>query len=128
MITELGHYALILAFLVAIAQAIIPLVGAHNRWPGWMVFAEPAANAQFLLTAFSFGALTCAFITSDFSLEVVVAGGKCRVIAQHQWRSEHGCTNNLMIGVHDQASPRYYCFVICLIYCSILTSLSRYAI
>ncbi len=73
MITELGHFALILAFLIAIVQAVVPLIGAHKRWPGWMAIAEPAANAQFLLTAFSFAALTYAFVTSDFSLRLVVA-------------------------------------------------------
>ncbi|UMA66673.1 heme lyase CcmF/NrfE family subunit [Roseivivax marinus] len=73
MITELGHFALILAFLVAIVQAVVPLVGAHKRWPGWMAVAEPAATAQFLLTATAFAALVHAFVTSDFSLAVVVS-------------------------------------------------------
>ncbi|MEE3072558.1 MAG: heme lyase CcmF/NrfE family subunit [Pseudomonadota bacterium] len=72
MITELGHFALILAFLVAIVQAIVLLIGAHKRWHGWMAVAEPAATAQFLLTAASFAALTHAFVTSDFSLRLVV--------------------------------------------------------
>ncbi|NIZ60777.1 heme lyase NrfEFG subunit NrfE [Sedimentitalea sp. CY04] len=72
MITELGHFALILAFLIAIVQMVVPLIGAYNRWPGWMAVAEPAAQAQFLFTAFSFGALTWAFVTSDFSLRLVV--------------------------------------------------------
>ncbi len=72
MITELGHFALILALMVAIVQMVVPLIGAHRRWPGWMAVAEPAANAQFLLTAFAFGALTWAFVTSDFSLRLVV--------------------------------------------------------
>ncbi|MGD1882831.1 MAG: heme lyase CcmF/NrfE family subunit [Paracoccaceae bacterium] len=71
MVTELGHFALILAFLVAIFQTIVPLVGAQKRWSGWMAVAEPAASAQFLLTAFSFAALTYAFVTSDFSLRLV---------------------------------------------------------
>lgn len=72
MITELGHFALILAFLVAIIQMVVPLVGAHNRWPAWMAIADPAASAQFFLTCFAFGALMWAFITSDFSLQLVV--------------------------------------------------------
>ncbi|WP_298913545.1 heme lyase CcmF/NrfE family subunit [uncultured Roseobacter sp.] len=71
MITEFGHFALILAFIVAIVQMIVPLVGAQKRWPAWMAIAEPAASAQFLLTAFAFGALMYAFITSDFSLRLV---------------------------------------------------------
>ena len=71
MITELGHFALILAFLVALVQTVVPLVGAHKRWSGWMAVGEPAATAQFLLVAFSFGALVHAFVTSDFSLNLV---------------------------------------------------------
>ncbi|MEM9551614.1 MAG: heme lyase CcmF/NrfE family subunit [Pseudomonadota bacterium] len=72
MVTELGHFALVLAFLVAIVQCTVPLVGAARRWPSWMAVAEPAAMAQFLLTAAAFGALMWAFITSDFSLRLVV--------------------------------------------------------
>ncbi|MBO6777471.1 MAG: heme lyase CcmF/NrfE family subunit [Marinibacterium sp.] len=72
MITELGHFALILAFLVACVQTVVPMIGASRKWHGWMAVAEPAATLQFLLTAFAFGALTWAFVTSDFSLRLVV--------------------------------------------------------
>ncbi len=72
MITELGHFALILAFLVAIVQTVFPLIGAANRWIGWMKFGETAAVAQFALVVFSFGALVWSFATSDFSLRIVV--------------------------------------------------------
>ncbi|PIE16973.1 MAG: heme lyase NrfEFG subunit NrfE [Rhodobacterales bacterium] len=72
MFIELGHFSLILALAVALLQAIIPLIGAHKHWPGWMAMAVPAANLQFFLTAFAFAALTYGFVTSDFSLRVVV--------------------------------------------------------
>ncbi len=72
MFTELGHFTLILAFVVAIFQTLVPLSGAHKRWPGWMAAGETAAIAQFLLVGFSFAALMYAFITSDFSLRLVV--------------------------------------------------------
>ncbi|MCR8828101.1 heme lyase CcmF/NrfE family subunit [Pseudosulfitobacter koreensis] len=72
MITELGHFSLILAFLVAIVQAVVPMIGAQRRNAAWMAVAEPAANAQFFLTLAAFGALMWAFITSDFSLRLVV--------------------------------------------------------
>jgi len=71
MIVELGHFALILAFLLACIQGVVPLVGAHRGWRGWMAVAEPAATAQFLLLTYAFGALTYAFVTSDFSLRLV---------------------------------------------------------
>ena len=73
MIAELGHFALTLAFAVALFQTVVPLVGAWKHWPGWMAAAEPAALAQFLLVALSFGCLMHGFITSDFSLELVWA-------------------------------------------------------
>ena len=71
MLIELGHFALILAFAVAIVQMIVPMIGAHRNHAGWMAMAEPAATVQFLLTAFSFAVLTWAFVTSDFSLNLV---------------------------------------------------------
>ncbi len=73
MIVELGHFALILACMVAVFQMIVPLVGAHRGNAAWMAVADPAATTQFLLTAFSFAALTYAFVTSDFSLNLVTA-------------------------------------------------------
>ncbi|WP_147105856.1 heme lyase CcmF/NrfE family subunit [Tateyamaria sp. syn59] len=72
MITELGHFALVLAFLIAIVQSVVPMVGAWRRNPRWMAVAEPAASLQFILIAFSFAALMWAFIVSDFSLRLVV--------------------------------------------------------
>lgn len=71
MIAEFGHFALILAFAVAVYQMIVPMVGAAKGWQGWMDSARPAAMAQFLLIGVSFAALTVAFVTSDFSLKLV---------------------------------------------------------
>lgn len=72
MITELGHFALILAFLVACVQAVIPLIGAQTNRYNLMVLALPAATAQFLLLLGAFAALTYAFVVSDFSVRLVV--------------------------------------------------------
>lgn len=71
MIAELGHFALILAFCVALIQMVIPLIGAQKGWSGWMAVGDPAATAQFLLIAVAFAALMHGFVTSDFSLKVV---------------------------------------------------------
>jgi cytochrome c-type biogenesis protein CcmF len=72
MFIELGHFALILAAAIALVQAVVPLVGAQKGWAGWMAVGEPAAKMQFLFVAFSFAALTWAFVTSDFSVRLVV--------------------------------------------------------
>ena len=68
---ELGHFALILAMFVAMAQVVVPLAGAARNHGPWMAFARPAAITQFLLMAVSFGCLTYAFMASDFSLSLV---------------------------------------------------------
>ena len=57
MIAELGHYALILALGLALIQASMPIVGARNDDPTLMSVAVPAALAQFVFVALSFGAL-----------------------------------------------------------------------
>jgi cytochrome c-type biogenesis protein CcmF len=73
MITELGHFALSLALAVALIQTIVPLVGAQKGWSSWMAVGDPAATTQFLLVGFAFAALTHAFVTSDFSVALVVS-------------------------------------------------------
>ncbi|MCB2115132.1 MAG: heme lyase CcmF/NrfE family subunit [Rhodobacteraceae bacterium] len=72
MIVEFGHLALSLALMIALVQAVVPLVGAAQGWRGWMALAAPAATAQFLCIALAFAALMWAFVSSDFSLKVVV--------------------------------------------------------
>jgi cytochrome c-type biogenesis protein CcmF len=71
MITELGHFALVLALAVALVQSVVPLVGAGRGWQGWMALGDTAAMLQVLLVAVAFAALTHAFVTSDFSLALV---------------------------------------------------------
>ena len=72
MIVELGHFALVLALGVALVQSVLPMWGAYRQSPALMSVAEPAAVIQFVLILCSFGALTYAFVTSDFSLKLVV--------------------------------------------------------
>jgi len=72
MINEIGHFTLLLAFCVALLQATVPLFGAHKGRIDLMAISESAANLQFALLLASFGALTHAFMTSDFSVKLVV--------------------------------------------------------
>ena len=72
MIAELGHFALILALLVAIVQSTLPMIGAQRGARPMMDVAVPAALLQFGAVAVAFAALTHAYVTSDFSLKNVV--------------------------------------------------------
>lgn len=71
MIPEIGHFSLILALLVAIAQGGLALTGAARGNAAWISFARPAAHVQFMLIVVSFICLTWAFITKDFSVAYV---------------------------------------------------------
>ena len=71
MIPELGHFALIVALVVALIQGTLPLFGAHRRRAEWIALARPAAIAQALLIAVAFGCLTAAFVQNDFSVVYV---------------------------------------------------------
>jgi cytochrome c-type biogenesis protein CcmF len=72
MIPELGHFALILALCMALAQGILPLAGSFTRNANWIATARPAAYGQFVFAAVSFAALTQAFLADDFSVKYVV--------------------------------------------------------
>ena len=71
MIPEIGHYALVLALVMALAQASLPMIGAARGIRPWMQLAKPAALAQFGFIALAFLALMNAFATSDFSVAIV---------------------------------------------------------
>ncbi|WP_045836060.1 heme lyase CcmF/NrfE family subunit [Hyphomicrobium sp. 99] len=68
MIVEFGHFALILALLVAVVQVIVPAIGAAIKDERMMRVAEPAAVSQLFLIAIAFFALMHAYVTSDFSV------------------------------------------------------------
>ena len=71
MLTETGHFALILAFVVALLQSVVPLAGTWQNDRRAMTFASGAALIQFACVAFAYVVLTRAFVVSDFSLAVV---------------------------------------------------------
>ncbi|WP_342642856.1 heme lyase CcmF/NrfE family subunit [Rhodoligotrophos ferricapiens] len=73
MITEAGHFSLVLAMVVAFYQATIPVYGAHVGNDRMMRVATTAALAQLFFVAVSFAALVHAFVVSDFSVKLVWA-------------------------------------------------------
>jgi cytochrome c-type biogenesis protein CcmF len=71
-IVELGHFALILALFVALAQSSLPLIGAARHNVGWMAVGRSAALTQFALIALAMAALMYAYVTSDFTVINVI--------------------------------------------------------
>src|SRR5215831_3476306 len=71
MLVEIGHFALVLALLVALLQGFVPLVGAAVRSRSLMDLARSAALLQFGLVALAFAVFMQAHIVSDFSVRNV---------------------------------------------------------
>ena len=72
MIAELGHFALVLALVLALFQSAVPFWGAHRDDARLIAVAPAAAVMQFLLVGLAFAALIHAYVVSDFSLLNVV--------------------------------------------------------
>ncbi|MDP5239204.1 heme lyase CcmF/NrfE family subunit [Uliginosibacterium sp. 31-16] len=73
MIPELGHFALILAFVTAAVLGSLPLLGAQRGDAALMAVARPAARAQFVLVLVAFACLAWAFVDNDFSVAYVAS-------------------------------------------------------
>jgi cytochrome c-type biogenesis protein CcmF len=73
LIIEFGHFALVLALVVAIFQMVVPAYGAKIGDQRLMATATTAALIQLGLIAISFAALTHAYVVSDFSVQNVAA-------------------------------------------------------
>jgi cytochrome c-type biogenesis protein CcmF len=73
MLPEIGQYAMILALLLAAAQAFFGLAGPWRGQQRWMQAVYPAVAGQFVLIALAFGCLVWAFVHNDFSVRLVAA-------------------------------------------------------
>jgi cytochrome c-type biogenesis protein CcmF len=65
---EIGHFALVLAFALALIQSTVPLIGARSSDRRMMAVGGPVAVTGFALTAVAFVGLTMAYVQSDFSV------------------------------------------------------------
>ncbi|MCK0166182.1 heme lyase CcmF/NrfE family subunit [Jannaschia sp. S6380] len=72
MIPELGHFALILALMLALVQSVLPMIGARAGRADWMDSARTTAALQVALLALAFAALIRSFVISDFTVVNVV--------------------------------------------------------
>ena len=71
MVAEVGQFALILAFLLALAQAGGSLVGAHRRDPAAMALGRSAGLLQAGFVALAFMCLALSYVACDFSVALV---------------------------------------------------------
>lgn len=73
MIPELGHFALIMALVMALIQSSIPVIGAAKGIDSWIAMAKPIARLQLFFMLIAFAALVQAFVVHDFSVVYVAS-------------------------------------------------------
>ncbi len=94
MIPELGHLLLYFALGAAIAQGVLPLVGAQRGNVAWMALGRPLALAQALLVLAAYICLTYSFIYNDFSVLNVASNSNSALPLEYRiaavWGSHEG--------------------------------------
>ena len=73
MIPELGHVALIIAFMLAVGLALLPLWGSFSRDTAKMNLAPSLAIGVMLFVTIAFSMLATSFLNDDFTVAVVAA-------------------------------------------------------
>src|SRR5215813_8796137 len=71
MLPELGHFALILALLLAAVQAFFGIAGPGLARDRWVAAVPPAVAGQFVMVATAIGCLVASFVNLDFSVRYV---------------------------------------------------------
>ena len=73
MIAELGHFALILAFVMSLTLAVLPFYAVTRNHAGLMHVVMPVTLVMAAGVLVAFAALVWAFVTSDFSVALVAS-------------------------------------------------------
>src|SRR5579863_5093800 len=71
MLPELGHFALILAMLLAALQAFFGIAGPALGRDRWIAAVTPAVAGQFVMIATAIGVLVTGFVGNDFSVAYI---------------------------------------------------------
>jgi len=90
MSVELGHFALILSFALALVQAFFGLAGSYTRREHWMAAARSAVAGQLVFVLFAFACLTAAFLRSDFSVLYVASNSNTDLPAFYRFAAVWG--------------------------------------
>jgi len=71
MIPEIGQIALIIAFVIAILQSILPLLALHQNNQQWQAIVKPCAYGLTFFVTLAYAVLTYSFISNDFTVRYV---------------------------------------------------------
>src|SRR6185436_16149278 len=94
MLPEIGQFALIIALMLALTQATMPLIGAAKGIPQLVSLARPTAQAQFIFVTIAISILAYSFITNDFSVLNVATNSNSQLPLHYRlaatWGSHEG--------------------------------------
>ena len=90
MIPELGHFALVIALTLAIAQAAFGIAGAFTGRAALVATARPIATGQFLFVLAAFAALASCFVASDFTVANVAQNSNSKLPAAYRFAATWG--------------------------------------
>jgi cytochrome c-type biogenesis protein CcmF len=90
MIAELGHFALVVALALALAQVVLGFAGARTGRRAWLATARPIAIGQFMFVAAAFAALAYSFVANDFSILNVASHSNSKLPAYYRFAAAWG--------------------------------------
>ncbi|MEM1142474.1 MAG: heme lyase CcmF/NrfE family subunit [Pseudomonadota bacterium] len=90
MTAELGHFALIIALVLAGLLSVVPLWGSWSRHMAAMRLAPSLAFGVTLFLSISFACLAHAFLTDDFSVKVVASNSNSLLPAMYKFSALWG--------------------------------------
>ena len=90
MIPELGHFALVIALALAVAQAALAFAGAATGRAALLATARPIATGQFVFVLAAFGALAACFVGNDFSVANVATNSNSRLPTAYRFAATWG--------------------------------------
>jgi cytochrome c-type biogenesis protein CcmF len=97
LIPELGHFALVIALALSIAQASLAFTGAATHRHALMATARPVAIGQFLFVLAAFAALAYSFVGNDFSVVNVATNSNSKLPAHYRFAATWGSHEGSML-------------------------------
>ncbi len=97
MAAEVGQFALILAFVLALVQTATPLWGAHRGDPVLMAVGRTATLLQAGFVILAFACLAASYLASDFSVALVAAHSNSQQPAVYRFAATWGSHEGSML-------------------------------
>src|SRR5687767_1749186 len=90
MIPELGHFALVIALALALAQGALAFTGAATGRAALLATSRPIAVGQFVFVLGAFAALAACFVGNDFSVVNVATNSNSRLPTAYRFAASWG--------------------------------------